>query len=162
MHWARNVHFVLYISIFWKFLKCIIYLIYRVVNIWSGPKPFIKVVLKSKCIHVLGQRRWTFLIHFKCWLLYIEVHHLPSSSVRRFFPWMEFLHCEICLLLLPRMNLTFHWMWWSESLASRRVRSRMVLSSCAQYVTQNISPLLLYASLPLRSGVKLCEKLLLS
>ncbi len=42
-----------------------------VVNIWSGSKPFIKVVLKPKWVLVLGQLWWTFLIHFKCWLLYI-------------------------------------------------------------------------------------------
>ncbi len=41
---------------------------YTVVNIWSGSKPFIKVNLKPKCVLVLGL---TFLIHFKCWLLYL-------------------------------------------------------------------------------------------
>ncbi len=50
--------------------------IYIVVNIWSGSKPFIKIVLKPKSILVLGQLWWTFLIHFKCWLLYIFFIHL--------------------------------------------------------------------------------------
>ncbi len=36
--------------------------IHTVVNIWSGSKPFIKVVLKPKCVLVLGQLWWTFLI----------------------------------------------------------------------------------------------------
>ncbi len=43
------------------------------VNIWSGSKPFIKVFLKPKCVHVLGQL-WTFLIHFKCLLLSISIY----------------------------------------------------------------------------------------
>ncbi len=40
------------------------------VNIWSWSKPFINVVLKPKCVLVLGQLWLSFLIHFKCWLLY--------------------------------------------------------------------------------------------
>ncbi len=42
--------------------------IYTLVDIWSGSKPFIKVVLK----HKTKMRCWTFLIHLKCWLLYVQ------------------------------------------------------------------------------------------
>ncbi len=38
-----------------------------VVNIWSGSKKFIKVVLRQE--RVLGQLWWKVLIHFKCWLV---------------------------------------------------------------------------------------------
>ncbi len=55
---------------------------YTVVTIWSGSKPFIKVVLKSKCVLVLGQLWWTFLIHFKCWLLYLLLQ--IGTVIRRY------------------------------------------------------------------------------
>ncbi len=46
---------------------------YLVVNIRSGSKKFIKVVLRQERIlfYVLGQLWWKVLIHFKCWLVYI-------------------------------------------------------------------------------------------
>ncbi len=44
--------------------------IYILINIWSGSKPFTKVVLKPKYVLVLEQLWWTFLIHFKCYTVY--------------------------------------------------------------------------------------------
>lgn len=54
---------------------------------------------------------------------------LPSSSVMRCFPWMEFRHWLPGLLLFPRWNCTFHGMGWSWSWTWRRFRSLTVLSS---------------------------------
>ncbi len=50
-------------------------------NIWSESKPFITFVLKpkTKLCSVLGQLWWTFLIHFKCWLLYFHLVNYPTG-----------------------------------------------------------------------------------
>ncbi len=47
---------------------------YTLVNIWSGSKKFIKVVLRLKHIYILGQLWRKVLIHFKCWLVCIYIY----------------------------------------------------------------------------------------
>lgn len=63
------------------------------------------------------------------WLQRREEPALPSSSVMRCFPWMEFRHWLPGRLLFPRWNCTFHGMGWSWSWTWRRFRSLTALSS---------------------------------
>ncbi len=52
-----------------------------VVNIWSGSKKFIKVVLREERILVLGQLWWKVLIHFTCWLVNDELYKNNDDEI---------------------------------------------------------------------------------
>ncbi len=54
--------------------------IYTVVNIWSGSKKWIKVVLRQERILVV-ELLWKILIHFKYWLLFIYIYILYNIYI---------------------------------------------------------------------------------
>lgn len=68
---------------------------------------------------------------------------LPSSSVMRRFPWMEFRHRLPSRLLLPKLNCTFQGMGWSWSWTWRRFRSLTALSSYKQPISEKVKVLFL-------------------
>ncbi len=51
---------------------------HTVVNIWTGSKMLIKVVLRQEHILVLGPLWWKVLIPFKCWLVYAHLTALHT------------------------------------------------------------------------------------
>ncbi len=75
-------------------------IIYTLVNIWSGSKPFIKVVLKPKCIRTTLMN---FLIHFKCWLLYINV--CMASNINMLLNYRSWL--DLWLVKVNSLIITF-------------------------------------------------------
>ncbi len=62
--------------------------LYTVVNIRSGSKMFIKVVLRQERILVLGQLWWQVLIPFKCLLVYVTWDQCFELK-RGMSPWIS-------------------------------------------------------------------------
>ncbi len=126
--------------------------IYTLVNIWTGSKPFIKVVLKPKCVLVLGQLWWTFLIHFKCWLLYIIWKN--AETVLLCHHWIRPLHVNNCLVQLsnqiwPQKTSEGSPDCWANHWYNPPYSPRIVLIQSEQKGWQNHSGPLTSSTLPL-------------
>ncbi len=89
---------------------------------------FIKFVLKPKCVLVFGQLWLTFLIHFKCWLLYyiyiyIQTHvaHMTSTAQCVWTTRPRLLDITLTFYCIGVFRLRV-WKWIRSSLRTLGVR----------------------------------------